>query len=559
MMRSALILLIPIALLPASPAAGTSCIACHTNPEYVDDASIEMTTAFEDGVHADVGLSCHDCHGGNPDPALAEDMEAMDEAYGPSPFSGVPPRTEIPGSCGRCHSDPTYMKRFRPDARVDQEREYWTSQHGQALITGDSNVAVCTDCHTVHKIRRASDPEAAVYPTRVAETCGACHADPDHMRGYTDSHGRELPVTQLALWQRSVHAKSMLEKGDLTAPTCNDCHGNHGAAPPGLESVSFVCGQCHGREADLFRASTKHDGFQTHNEFLADSADEGCAACHDSPQANIDVASFTECATCHGNHGVIRPTVAMFSSLPETPCQFCHETQPDDGGGEPLESVRRQIAKRLELVQAASEKGFEGQERFDWLVDQALALPSHTLTSESDGEVVLRPEFADLFHRFRIGKSYSTFIDPISGNEVRAPIVRCGDCHHPESGSAASDAAAAMIARNRELMLATAKAERTLLAARRGGVEVGEVLTEVEHAVDAGIGMAVLVHTFDAGTESAFGEQYAEGVSSAESALEKGQEALAELAFRRRGLGVSLVIILALLVALGLKIRSLPS
>ena len=41
-------------------------------------------------------------------------------------------------------------------------------------------------------------------------------------------------------------------------------------APPGLESVSFVCGTCHAREAELFRRSAKHDGFMQHNTvFLA--------------------------------------------------------------------------------------------------------------------------------------------------------------------------------------------------------------------------------------------------------------------------------------------------
>ena len=75
-------------------------------------------------------------------------------------------------------------------------------------------------------------------------------------------------MDQLARWQQSVHARALVERGDLSAPTCNDCHGNHGAMPPGVESVTFVCGQCHGREASLFRASAKHEGFVAHNEMF---------------------------------------------------------------------------------------------------------------------------------------------------------------------------------------------------------------------------------------------------------------------------------------------------
>ena len=44
---------------------------------------------------------------------------------------------------------------------------------------------------------------------------------------------------------------------------------------------------------------------------------------------------------------------------------------------------------------------------------------------------------------------------------------------------------------------------------------------------------------------------------AADAALADGHGALEELGFRRKGLGVSLLVILALLVALGLKIRSI--
>ena len=149
------------------------------------------------------------------------------------------------------------------------------------------------------------------------------------MASYKLPNGQPLPVDQYAKWQRSVHAASMFDKEDLSAPTCNDCHGNHGAVPPGVESVGFVCGQCHGREAALFAASPKHEGFQRHNEYLAQVGAEGCAGCHDAsePQAAMtSVRGFTECATCHGNHAIIRPTVGLLGPLPETPCAFCHES-----------------------------------------------------------------------------------------------------------------------------------------------------------------------------------------------------------------------------------------
>jgi hypothetical protein len=170
----------------------------------------------------------------------------------------------------------------------------------------------------------------------------------------------------------------------------------------------------------------------------------------------------------------------------------------------------------------------------------------------------MRPEFAELFHRFRIGKSYSTYADPVTGKETRASVTRCDDCHPVAGGSVAAETAKMMLGMNQRLMSATAKAERTLLAAKRGGVEVGEVVGEMERAVDAEIALAALVHTFSTEPDGAFAEQHAEGLAAAQAALGHGHEALEELAFRRKGLGISLIVILALLIALGLKIRSLP-
>jgi len=229
----------------AQPA--TSCIACHSGDMF-DAAAKAKVAKFTGDVHAQVGLSCHNCHGGNPDPKLAEDsMAAMDPNFKANPFVGVPQRGAIPDFCGKCHSNAEFMKRFNPAARVDQVSEYWTSQHCKLLKSGDRNVATCVDCHSVHDIKRKTQAESPVYPTHVAETCSRCHSDAKRMASYKLATGEPLPTDQYARWRVSVHAKDMYDKGDLTAPTCNDCHGNHGATPPGVESVSFVCGQCHMR------------------------------------------------------------------------------------------------------------------------------------------------------------------------------------------------------------------------------------------------------------------------------------------------------------------------
>lgn len=563
--------LLLIAVSPAVAAAQaegrTSCETCHSDAELFDEASLEIVEHYQDDIHAAAGLSCHDCHGGNPAAEAAEDLLlAKDEAFEANPYRGAPRRGEIPSFCGRCHSDPAYMRRFNPDLRVDQEQEYWTSYHGAALREGSTIAATCVDCHSNHGIRAVSDPSSGVFPTRVAETCRGCHSDAERMAEVKLADGRALPTDQYARWRESVHAAALFDKGDVSAPTCNDCHGNHGATPPGVDSVGFVCGQCHGREARLFRESNKHAGFEMHNELVTDAGEEGCAACHvepEAPAALTGVRSFSECATCHGNHAIVRPTVAMLGPLPEAPCVFCHEGALTEEVPEPRQAQESYLAMKAELLEAAKSSGAEGDEVFDILVDQALGLPQHTIGSAEDGTLELRPEFRNLFEKFRIGKTAYDFEDPDGSGTHRVEIVRCNHCHGPEvemvDEPVGHQAAEETLGRMQDLTTRIARAERILLRARRGGVETRTVLEEIESAVDAQIGLQVLLHSFDSGEESEFLKRQEEGLENAGAALEAGRAALDELAFRRRGLALSLVFIVLVVGGLGLKIRQLSA
>lgn len=557
--RAGLIALLAIAAagVAAAAPARTSCTICHGDAEYVGEEGVAAVRNFAQDIHAERGLSCHDCHGGNPDPALGDDLSAM-EPFGGRPFTGSPSRQEIPQFCGQCHSSPEFMRRFNPAARVDQVDEYWTSRHGQALRGGDENVATCVDCHGVHGILRAQNPASPVYPSRVAETCRRCHEDARRMSGYQTVHGDPMPVDQYARWRRSVHAATLLDRGDLTAPTCNDCHGNHGATPPGIDSVAFVCGQCHGREAELFRASVKREAFAAHNELL-ETGDGDCSSCHDGKSVKLAGHQFSECVTCHENHAVVQPNITLLRTPDHTPCAFCHEsTGPLAEQLNELPAAKANFERtRDRLLEEAARRKLAGDERFDWLVDQALVLPNHSLAgrkNEDGSGPLLRPEFERLFRKFRIGKTHYSYVDPSTGATVRERVRQCTDCHDTDSDGA--KIAAAIQGRMHELTSLTARAERTLLAAHRGGVEVRKVREHVDQAVDRQIELEVLVHTFS--TAHAFDEKHKEGVAQAAAALQRGQQAIDELGYRRRGLFVALGLIALVLVALAMKIHSLP-
>ena len=530
----------------AATVPNSSCIQCHTNL----DEKFKHFNGTD--VHSTIGLSCHDCHGGNPDPKLAEDMNAaMDKNFKANPFRGAPKRAGIPEFCGRCHSSADFMKKFNPTIRVDQVTEYWTSKHGQLLKSGDVNVATCIDCHSVHNIKRKSETDSPVYPTHVAETCSRCHSDAKRMAQY------HIPTDQYARWKVSVHANAMFNKGDVSAPTCNDCHGNHGAMPPGVDRLVFVCGNCHLREAELFRKSSKYQLWEQHNTFLATPAK--CGDCHQDQRAKLTITHFNECVTCHENHSIVRPSMAMLGPLPDTPCAFCHE------GIGPLASVVAEPDSvtehygemRQKLMAQADELHLADTARFNWLVDQAQKLPSHLEPGAPNVQPALRPEFARLFEKFRIGKTHYDF------DHFSLDVRRCIDCH-PAGDPNGRATALEYLNTMRSVTSMTARAQRILLNAQRGGVEVRKTRAELDGAVDNQIELETLVHTFTPAAERqklAGGDplqaKAKEGLDHAKAALIDGNAALNELAYRRNGLGVALGIIVIALVALALKIRTL--
>jgi hypothetical protein len=112
-----------------------------------------------------------------------------------------------------------------------------------------------------------------------------------------------------------------------------------------------------------------------------------------------------------------------------------------------------------------------------------------------------------------------------------------------------------MLAAMQQLTATTARAERTLLAAKRGGVEVRTAGSELDDAVDSQIELEVLVHS--ASASGAFADKEKEGMKHASAALNAGKESLAELMYRRRGLGAALGVILLVLTGLALKIRQI--
>ena len=289
----------------AQTAAATQCETCHRG-----QADARLSTPARDfaltDVHRERGFSCVNCHGGNA--SEPDQIKAKAPSTG---FKGKPAGQAVIAVCAQCHSNATLMRKFAPKQRIDQAAEYATSVHGQQLAKGDTRVATCASCHGAHGVRLVGDAQSPAYVLNVATTCSRCHSDPARMSGYTLPDGSPLPTDQHAKYTRSVHHAAMVKGNDLSAPTCNDCHGNHGAAPPGVGAIANVCGTCHTVFATKFALSA-------HSQIFDRS-----------------------CVECHSNHEIAKPSDEMLGTDKAAVCVTCHGD--GDNGFKAAATMRRQI------------------------------------------------------------------------------------------------------------------------------------------------------------------------------------------------------------------------
>ncbi len=284
---------------PKGDKISTVCAKCHSDASvmvktYKSLLPLNQMASLAASVHGKPAVKgnqkiaqCTSCHG----------------AHGISPknnrSSAVNP-VNIPNTCAKCHSNAQYMRDYNPALPVDQLAKYRTSVHGKQNAKGDVNVAECANCHGSHEILQAKDIRSRAYPTNLPATCATCHSKASLMRPYA------LPSDQLEKFSKSVHGVALLEKKDLGAPACNDCHGNHGATPPGVESISKVCGTCHALNADLFSASPHKKAF--------------------------DKRKLPECETCHSHHDIVAATDKLLGVGEGTTCNWCHGKEKESKG-----------------------------------------------------------------------------------------------------------------------------------------------------------------------------------------------------------------------------------
>jgi hypothetical protein len=218
-------------ILPSSDAASRThalnlpktCSTCHTGGHLVGPAG-EVGTDYQDSVHGRaiarsglvVAANCGSCH-------AVHDVRTKTD-----PESRVH-RSNIAKTCGTCHEGIQTL--------------YARSVHAQQVAEGNTGAAVCSDCHTSHRIRRT---EVDAWRLAVIEECGTCHVD------------------RIGTYRDTYHGK-VTELGFTRVAGCSSCHGSHEILPASHPESAIApqnrvatCRQCHAEANENFAKYDPH-------------------------------------------------------------------------------------------------------------------------------------------------------------------------------------------------------------------------------------------------------------------------------------------------------------
>jgi nitrate/TMAO reductase-like tetraheme cytochrome c subunit len=133
-----------------------SCVTCHGDADFLvtDKKLYDYFQQWKSSTHMQEGITCSDCHGGNPE---AEEKEvAHDTEMAGSEKDSAVNFKNIPSTCGHCH-----------DEIYDAYRE---SKHFEHLLENqeEQQGPNCVTCH-------GSINAVALKVTTVRKACSRCH------------------------------------------------------------------------------------------------------------------------------------------------------------------------------------------------------------------------------------------------------------------------------------------------------------------------------------------------------------------------------------------------
>lgn len=258
------------------------CSICHGKREFKKvqpDGTVRTLFVDEEELRASVHAKWHclDCHA---------DIVAIPH----------PPRLEKV-NCQRCHFPGNPV-----GAPEDVNYQgYVESVHGRLRRAGNPKAPSCQDCHGAHDVKKASDPLSRVFKSQVPFTCS-----------------RQCHDQVLETYRRSIHGQALLVKGNLEAPSCTDCHGEHKILPRKEQAseisatqIPETCGRCHGSMEFNEKYDIPINPVKTFKRSFHGIANE------------LGSLRVAECVSCHTAHDVLPPSDPASSVHPENIPKTC--------------------------------------------------------------------------------------------------------------------------------------------------------------------------------------------------------------------------------------------
>lgn len=298
-----------------SPKEGlvADCYLCHSGIAKEHKESIHGLSLTE-GINE--AAQCWNCHG-------SHDIDSVNTIR-----SKVYP-VNLAKTCGKCHDD-TLMIRKYSLANNQPGRMYASSVHGKLVMKGDKKSASCKTCHGTHNIKNRIQFGSKIAAVNLPNTCEECHKE------ITDDY------------KKSIHWIAV-RKGVRMAPTCNDCHSEHG-----IQSVNAAGNRAESRKIQDNTCLSCHQnlllsqryGMEGMNVKSYQDSYHGLASKHGSDKAAL-------CVDCHNVHKILPNTHAESSTNKQNlvaTCKKCHPKATETFANSYSHSTKDNNAAKVENI-----------------------------------------------------------------------------------------------------------------------------------------------------------------------------------------------------------------
>jgi len=272
-----------------------NCLFCHSKPDFqteIGGETLQLTIneeVFAASVHREAEVACVDCHTNIttfPHPEVT--------AESTRDFS-----IEMYTTCRQCHNE--------------QYQKVLDSVHQEAIASGNTNAAICTDCHNPHTQTRLTNVATGKLlesaRLKIPQTCAKCHSK------------------IFDAYKESVHGSALTQEGNPFVPTCIDCHGVHNIQDPTTNtfrnSTPFLCAECHTNRGIMDQYDISTNVLNTYVADFHGTTVKVFEETYPDQPTNKPV-----CSDCHGIHDIVKiddpnAGIAIKDNL-LAKCQQCH-------------------------------------------------------------------------------------------------------------------------------------------------------------------------------------------------------------------------------------------